>query len=178
MYTIYHIPGIKVGCSKRVEVRVKEQGYSSYEVLEICSTVDEASQREVYWQKELGYKRDNKPYLKTIETSKLAHTEEAIKKRKETMRNSTAFINARKIGIEVLLSHVNYKTSRQQSGSHKKPSLHRAVLQYSLNHELIKKWDSIKEAGETLNIDRGNMSFAAQGKYKTAGGFIWRYVNP
>ena len=161
MYTIYHIPGIKVGCSKRVEARVKEQGHTQYEVLEVCNTIEQASEREIYWQKKFKYTRDNKPYLKTIEISKLAHTEEAIKKRKETIKTSIAFANARKTGIEILLSHVNYKTSRQRSGSHKKPTLHRAVLQYDLSGQLIKKWYSIKEAGDTLNIDRGNMSFAA-----------------
>ena len=82
MYTIYHIPGIKVGCSKRVEARVKSQGYINYEILEVCNTIEQASEREIYWQKKFKYTRDNKPYLKTIEISKLAHTEEAIKKRK------------------------------------------------------------------------------------------------
>ena len=64
MYTIYHIPGVKVGCSKRVEGRVKEQGYTNYEVLEVHEDRQIASQRERELQIEYGYEVDTNTYEK------------------------------------------------------------------------------------------------------------------
>ena len=42
--------------------------------------------------------------------------------------------------------------------------------------EIIKEWDSIKLAGETLNINRGSISNCCSGKTSTAGGYAWRYA--
>ncbi len=54
--------------------------------------------------------------------------------------------------------------------------LYKKVNQFDLAGHYIKTWDSIKEAGEFLNIDRGRISNCCSGKrYKTAGGFIWKY---
>ena len=50
------------------------------------------------------------------------------------------------------------------------------ILQYSKENTLIKEWKSAKEASEILQIDRGNISSCCKGKYKSAGGFIWKYV--
>jgi hypothetical protein len=34
MYYIYHIPGIKIGCSEEPAIRVDKQEYTSYTILE------------------------------------------------------------------------------------------------------------------------------------------------
>jgi group I intron endonuclease len=47
--------------------------------------------------------------------------------------------------------------------------------QYSKDHTFIKEWSSIKEAGEVLGIERGSISGCCRGKYKSAGGFIWKH---
>lgn len=54
-YYIYHIPGIKIGCSMKPNRRVKSQGYETYEILEIHNDIDIASKREVELQKQYGY---------------------------------------------------------------------------------------------------------------------------
>jgi len=51
----------------------------------------------------------------------------------------------------------------------------KAVCQYEKNGTFIKKWDSIKDAGETLLISRGNITTCCKGKVKSAGGFIWKF---
>ena len=33
MYHIYHIPGIKIGCSKNPKIRVSSQGYNNFDIL-------------------------------------------------------------------------------------------------------------------------------------------------
>jgi hypothetical protein len=62
MYHIYHIPGVKIGCSTQPKQRVKTQGYSTFEILETHSDIYEASKREIELQKQYGYKVDDVPY--------------------------------------------------------------------------------------------------------------------
>lgn len=51
------------------------------------------------------------------------------------------------------------------------------VYQYSINGELLKKWDYMSEAAKVLGISKGNISRACHGHCgsKTCGGFIWTY---
>ena len=46
-----------------------------------------------------------------------------------------------------------------------------------ITNEVIKIWDSIADAAEQVLGDRKNSSISAacKGKYKSAGGFIWKY---
>lgn len=43
--------------------------------------------------------------------------------------------------------------------------------------ELDKTFDSIKQAGEELNICKDNICKCVKGKYKTAGKYHWRYAD-
>lgn len=58
MYFIYHIPGIKIGCSNNPKRRVKAQGYSEYIILEEWEDSIVASKREIELQEQYGYKVD------------------------------------------------------------------------------------------------------------------------
>ena len=49
-----------------------------------------------------------------------------------------------------------------------------AIEQYSLHNIFIKRWNSIKEASASLNIERTSISKALHGQIKTAGGYIWK----
>ena len=57
-YYIYHIKGVKIGCSKNPKKRVKGQGYTDFEILESYDSKSVAAQREIELQKEYGYKVD------------------------------------------------------------------------------------------------------------------------
>jgi hypothetical protein len=136
-YTIYHIPGVKVGCtSKSPEKRVKAQGYVEFEVLAIVEDAIHASELEVQWQERLGYGRDNKSYTSTVKAGRIANIPE----------------NKAKI---------------------KKP-----ILQFDKKGNFIKMWPGSIDACRDLNIDKGDLCSCLKGKYKTAGGFIWKYSNP
>ena len=51
------------------------------------------------------------------------------------------------------------------------------VAQYDKQtHELIKIWDSIIGVERELGIDHSSISACCKGKYKSAGGFVWKYV--
>jgi len=51
------------------------------------------------------------------------------------------------------------------------------ILQYDLEGNFIQEWESIAEANRKLNIAQGNICKILKGKWKTCGGFIWKYKN-
>ena len=67
MYYIYHIPGIKIGCTKYYPQRCIDQGFNSYELIETHEDVEIASNREIELQIQYGYGRDSMAYTKTLE---------------------------------------------------------------------------------------------------------------
>lgn len=51
----------------------------------------------------------------------------------------------------------------------------KAVIQYSKSGDLIAEYGSIKEAQRMTGIADSNIGSCCRGKYKSAGGFIWKY---
>ena len=49
------------------------------------------------------------------------------------------------------------------------------ILQYNEKGELIQEWESGRKAGLSLGIGVSSISSALTGRYKTAGGYIWKY---
>lgn len=62
-------------------------------------------------------------------------------------------------------------TKHKMNSCKKKP-----VLQYTINNELINKWDSISDVEKKLNIDNSTIIRCCKGKQKTAGGYKWQYA--
>lgn len=63
---------------------------------------------------------------------------------------------------------------RSESKMSTKNARHRSVLQYDVNGNFIREWDTITEAEKTLNITH-KIHYVCQGKRKTCGGYIWKY---
>jgi len=79
-YKIYHIPGVKVGCTTNVQKRIIDtQGYKpgEYEILFETDNVAEASKVEQQLQKDLGYKVDRKPYETLFKKTMNKHSSSA-----------------------------------------------------------------------------------------------------
>ena len=70
-YYIYHIKGIKIGCSVTPKIRVKKQGQYEFEILEEHTDIDTASDREIELQLQYGYTPDCTTYKQSIECGKL-----------------------------------------------------------------------------------------------------------
>lgn len=62
MYYIYHIPGIKIGCSMHPKRRVKSQGYTNFEILGESENKFLAGELEIELQKQYGYSVDRVRY--------------------------------------------------------------------------------------------------------------------
>ena len=56
-------------------------------------------------------------------------------------------------------------------------SYKRKITQYDLNCGLIKEYESIISASNELNIGKSNIRGVLTNKRKTAGGFIWKYLD-
>jgi hypothetical protein len=50
------------------------------------------------------------------------------------------------------------------------------VIQYSLNGEKIKEWESIGNAAKNIGKCRSDIRDVCMGRQKTSGGFIWKYA--
>jgi hypothetical protein len=72
IYYIYHIPGVKIGCSKDPKWRVRRQGYTDYEILEEHTDIYKVSRREKVLQAEYGYRVDDNEYWMAVENSSKA----------------------------------------------------------------------------------------------------------
>ena len=49
------------------------------------------------------------------------------------------------------------------------------ILQFTKSGEFVKEWPSAHEAGRQLGISQGNICNCLKGRYKHAGGYVWRY---
>lgn len=67
----------------------------------------------------------------------------------------------------------NFKHSKEW-----KKTLSKGIIQYDLGGNILSEYNSIKEASEITGIIKQNISANLTGKYKSAGGFIWKYKDP
>ena len=73
-------------------------------------------------------------------------------------------------------SHKGIKQSKETIDKRAKAQ-EKPVSQYSLTNRFIREWDSLKQAAECVGVNNSNITNACKGRYKTAGGFIWKYSN-
>ena len=69
MYYIYHIPEVKIGCTCQLEKRMKRQGFTEWEILEVHEDIAVASKRELELQQQYGYSVDHVSYDKVLNIS-------------------------------------------------------------------------------------------------------------
>lgn len=65
------------------------------------------------------------------------------------------------------------------SKAHKKPRpyMRKRIVQLTREGEIIKVWDGVNEAANTLNLNHSNISAALtkSGRHRTCGGYKWEY---
>ncbi len=172
MFYIYHIPGVKIGCSQNIKKRMQSQKFVDYEILEEHYDEYKASDREIELQKQYGYKVDRIPYwmsLKRItKASKIAHNTINFKTDID-WKARDAKIDFEK-RAEKIKSHPNYINRRIANGSEQ---LKKVLLQYDLDGNFI------QERYEGVNWLSKNgfegVSAVARKSKGTIGGFQWRY---
>ena len=98
-----------------------------------------------------------------------SHTSDTISKMKEKA-TGRVFSNETKQKLSELRSGKNHHFFGKP-----RLDLQKHIYQYSKDGIFVKEWKSIKEAGESLNISRGNISNCCSGRIKTYKGFKWEY---
>ncbi len=117
MYYIYHIKGVKIGCTKNPSSRIRQQNALEYEILETHSDINIASDREIQLQIEYGYKVDTTTYVNSIKNNpmkqhiagKASATKSWKENRDRELQKSSkgGKINAEKNGKPVIMCDMN-----------------------------------------------------------------------
>lgn len=128
-------------------------------------------------------RENNKWYRPTEETRKKLsekskgrhHTEEAKKKISETKK--LRCLKGEKSPLYgTHLSEETKKKIGMGNRGNKRIDNYRAILQIDMETgEVIKEWEAIKIAAESLNLHCPNIINVCKGISKQSGGFIWRY---
>lgn len=100
------------------------------------------------------------------------HSEEQNKRHSEIMRGRTLSEETKqKLRDASLGKAMSDEAKEKLSNYHKKQ-----VIQYDLNGNLIKIWNSAKEAAQELGIHTSKICLCCQGKRNKTGGYKWTYV--
>lgn len=108
----------------------------------------------------------------------------SIKGQKRTNKTCLNISNSRKGKPSNHKGHILSKESKKKMSDSKKKikdlnkNFLKPVNQFTLNGDLIKTWNSPKEAGLTLGLDSVNIRAAARGKQETSYGYKWEYLLP
>jgi hypothetical protein len=184
MYKIYHVPGIKIGCSTQPKIRVKQQGYSNFEVLEEHEDIYVATDRERELQKEYGYRVDECPYYKSYAIRR------ANWRREGSVRGGT-------ISGQISVKSGNMLRAQKKSVEARKGTFHSeetkakmrvAKLGKTVNNSrsfpfsaydkktlgFIGTYRTGKEAADKLNISQSNICSVLNGKLLSTGGYFFK----
>lgn len=89
--------------------------------------------------------------------------DENIIKRINIAKNPLVYTEERKLKLSI---------AGKKRTDNKKP-----ILQYDLNMNFIKEWESALQINQVLGYSSGQICEVAKNKRKTAKGFIWKYKN-
>jgi hypothetical protein len=184
-YYIYHIEGVKIGCSNNPKKRVKKQGYTEYTILETHDDIITASNREIELQKQYGYRVDECPYYKSIIGNK-----EAGKKGGQIAVTSGQIYLMSKLGGKALRDKVvkddpNYFKNMGKRGSLKGASKGAIATKYKKEYailvykyktgEYVGEYPNQLEASKLLNLHSQNIGRQLNGKANHTGGYTFNY---
>lgn len=70
---------------------------------------------------------------------------------------------------------VSYNNSYGTRLKRVKSKVAKPILQFDLEGNFLKQYPSLMDASRETNLNQSTMSHCANGKYKTCGGYIWKY---
>jgi hypothetical protein len=180
MYYIYHIPGVKIGCTTNIEKRINQQGFTEYELLETHTDIKIASKRERELQNQYGYKVDKILYSTSIyhfnkAKSKIDYSKNGKRLAnwgKETGHLQKIQLLGGKVQGKINVENGHLDRMRNKSNFNKK-----SILGYNrFTNEFIGKWSSLKECAEELTLKVPKISECINGKRKWHKEYTFRYA--
>jgi len=157
IFTIYHVPGVKIGCTDNLKRRLKAQGLldTEWEVLETHTDENIASEHEKELQIQYGYPVDRSVY------------------------NFETRSRVGKMGGKVqgpIQGQKNKESGVLEKGRQRTKELYsKPVLAFKKDtNEFIDKFESYNEAARQLGLNQGNISRVIKGTMKSTGGYTFR----
>lgn len=188
MYYIYHIKGVKIGCSTQPMKRTKAQGFLEYSILETYVDIFEASKREIELQKEYGLPVDTIPYYEAAKRIRKNATFETASKGGKIGGKTTGQIHLEsghwkkvcslggKTGAGGRVSgRLAAESGRLKEMSQKaKEKLSKPIIAFKNNIQV--EYSSIRDASRDLDIKTPNIiDILKGGRQKTAKGYTFQY---
>lgn len=97
-------------------------------------------------------------------------TKQKISKSRTGQKHSTSKETRNKISNALKGREMKTEWIKKMAEGHKK-----SILQYSIDNQFIKKWDSIKDIETELGISHQCIVACCKGRAKTSHGYIWKY---
>ena len=127
-YYIYHIAGIKIGCTSDLLRRMNTQGFTEWEILEEHTDIYEVSDREIQLQKDYGLPVDKTPYWKSVQNrSTWADTDQSA--------NGKRGKGVKKPGVSLFNENTKRKFTEQEVNEIKSKYIPRVYTQSILAKE-------------------------------------------
>jgi group I intron endonuclease len=143
-----------------------------FEIIEEC-IIEQLDEKEIYWglyynslNEGLNCRLGNGRGICSEETkTKIGNKQRGISKNKGRK-------SPNKGNLYVMSEDTKNKMKKPKSYSNKR---FKSIIQYDLENNFIKKWDSIKEAAMYIGTDSGTLCQCLKGKIPTVKKYIWKY---
>lgn len=176
MYYIYHIEGVKIGCTKNPKRRiVKQQGFKKYEILESHEDIEIADERERLLNIQYGYGwNPSQSYRRITTAASIEQKREGGNchiKSGHIIKLGKEEGNKRKISGE-------WDKIRMMGTNIGTKLLSKPIIAYDKNNgNIIGEYKSVSEAGRQLGIKVPNIVVVLKGRQKSAKGYTFQYKN-
>lgn len=143
----------------------KKYGIDNFDFEMICNCLNEELDKfEIQYMEEFNSMVPNGYNLREGGNGG-RHHEETKKKIADTLKGRTDIIRGNWTGLH------HSEDSKKKIAD----ALNIKINQYDSDNNFIKTYDSITNAAKETNTDRSSISKCCNNKYKTAGGFIWKF---
>lgn len=181
MYYIYHIEGVKIGCTKNPKRRFQSPLYKNAKIIETHIDLDTADKRERELQIQYGYPIDKSTYKETLDFISRAYTKtkrpvakekhiETEEERIKRMKNWHEDMKRKGVGFYD-------KENSIKAGLVSKEKFSIPIIAYEYNTmKFIGEYTSAKAASRELGISNiGNIRNVLKGRGKSTMGYTFQY---
>jgi group I intron endonuclease len=145
-----------------------------FEIIEICE-VENLNDKEIYWIDFYNSVEEGLNIMYGGQGGK--HSQEVKDKKSKSMMGKKPSLETRQKMSQSKKGHLMYDETwrkRMQEGAWKSKASSKYILQYDLDGNFIKEWESKKQAGKELKINPVSIANNTCGISKSAGGYVWK----
>jgi hypothetical protein len=170
-YYIYHIQGKKIGCTDDIKRRMKAQKCKDYEIIEVHTDEDVASDREIELQKQYGYRVDR---VKYNEVDRIESGKKAGKIAVESGQLLSAAINGGKTQGRKNVESGKLKNAQIAGGKVKNRKKTSISAYHKDTGDYIGTYNSIRKCANYLHINHSHIVNCLNGKQNSSKGYTFK----